>query len=170
MFSKVAYFSLQLGESTWTRSNTVFLKSKRLGHAYISTALLFIICGPVTTSLVNISPDQSEARDWVVAVRCCVLIVRRLAKFDCDRSSEVFMRQVSDWCSSASHLYTNQRTSSSLCRNKCSSLGNCCITFCNSAVVLLFCQDEPLVTRNATYAKAVSNLPMCASESSYNGE
>ncbi|ETN73722.1 hypothetical protein NECAME_00811 [Necator americanus] len=43
-----------------------FLKINEKGHIYFSTALLFIYYFPVGAGLVNISPDQAEARQWVL--------------------------------------------------------------------------------------------------------
>ncbi|KAL6729751.1 hypothetical protein Aduo_000779 [Ancylostoma duodenale] len=48
-----------------------FLKINKRGHAYISSVLLLIYCVPVAAGLVNILPDQLEAKRWVLEEYSC---------------------------------------------------------------------------------------------------
>ncbi|EYC26116.1 hypothetical protein Y032_0011g1569 [Ancylostoma ceylanicum] len=48
-----------------------FLKINREGHVYISSVLLLIYCVPVGAGLVNVSPDQKDAKRWVLEEYSC---------------------------------------------------------------------------------------------------
>ncbi|KAL6729750.1 hypothetical protein Aduo_000778 [Ancylostoma duodenale] len=48
-----------------------FLEINQRGQAYISSVLLFINCVPVAAGLVDISPDQSDAKQWALEEYSC---------------------------------------------------------------------------------------------------
>ncbi|EYB82758.1 hypothetical protein Y032_0352g3280 [Ancylostoma ceylanicum] len=52
-----------------------FLKFSHRGHALFATAFAFVFCGPVIASLTKASPDQSEARKWVLVNYPCAEFV-----------------------------------------------------------------------------------------------